>query len=686
MNNNFSKWLKPFKQAGTFVLACSCILFYPVICSAQNSEEITIEADTLEKIVVTGQFRPQPADRSIYRIKIIDDLDIRLKAANNLGELLRTEPGFQLRSDGILGDFIRIRGLTGEHVKILIDGMPVTGRVADRIDLSQLTLENADHIEIIEGPMSVVYGSNALAGAINIITRDFENELLNFDAEAYYESAGTWNVSMNGAVKSASHTFSLHGARNFFPGWGPVDTSRYKTWKPKLQYIAGAGYMYKKPDLKVNLITDYMNEELRDKGALTQANLFEKALDAYHFTERWNNRLNLTFNNKDDFVLNLQAGYSFYKKKKVTYLNDLVNLKKDIAGNKDLHDTTVFRMLSARGFVSNIPGKAFEYQAGFDINYEEAHGKRTGGNRNLSDFSGFLNFIISPFQYFRIQPGLRVMKHSDFTSPVIYGISLDYKPGHLTVKTSLAKGFRAPSLKQLYLQFIDNNHEIHGNEDLKPEIADNFTFLANYNLVMNKHMVGVETGIFYNNIRDAVQLAISTVQPGWGKYFNVDRKYITKGYEAGISYRYSPGVSFNAGVVNTGRSRLDEPDKFFWSFDFTSSAGWTLKDRGLQLALHYKYNDAYLEFAGNYNQEGQLEGIAQQRTSGYHIFDITVVKEFFGKALIMSAGMKNLLNVTQIRSLGNVDIHGSLGDDLSAGYGRVVFLSASYHFSKKKSK
>ncbi|HEX2395043.1 MAG TPA: TonB-dependent receptor, partial [Bacteroidales bacterium] len=676
------KWTFAYKQARFFILTCLYILLYTIRGSAQNVEEIIIEPDTLEKVVVTGQFRPQPADRSIYRIEIIDDKDIRLKAANNLGELLRTEPGFQLRSDGILGDFIRIRGLTGEHVKILIDGMPVTGRVADRIDLSQLTLENADHIEIIEGPMSVVYGSNALAGAINIITRDYENELLNFNTDTYYESAGTLNFSVNGAVKSGSHTFSMHGARNFFPGWGPVDTSRYKTWKPKLQYITGAGYMYKKPDFKINLNTDYMNEELRDKGALTQANLYEKALDAYHFTERWNNRLNLIFTNSDDFVLNLQAGYSFYKKKKVTYLNDLVNLKKEIAVDKDLHDTTVFKMLSARGFVSNIPGNAFEYQAGFDINYEEAHGKRTGGNRNLSDFSGFLNFIISPYRNLRIQPGLRLMKHSDFRSPLIYGISLDYKPENFTFKTSYARGFRAPSLKQLYLQFIDNNHEIHGNEDLKPEMADNFTFSADYVFVRNRHMMGFEAGLFYNNIRDAVQLAISTSQPGWGKYFNVDREYSTKGFEAAINYRYSPGVFLNASFVNTGRSRLDDPGEFFWSFDFTSSAGWTLKNPGLQFAAYYKYNDAYLEFAGNYNQEGQLEGIAQQKTSGYHILDVTALKKIFRNKIIVSAGVKNLLNVTKISSLGNVDIHGSIDNDLSAAYGRTLFLSASYNFSK----
>jgi len=651
---------------------------------SQVIEEEKPVADTLERIVVTGQFRPQPADRSIFKIDVIDDADMQIKAANNLGELLRTQPGFQLRSDGILGDFIRIRGLTGEHVKILIDGMPVTGRVADRIDLSQLTLENVDHIEIIQGPMSVVYGSNALAGAINIITRDFADDVLFINAKSYYETPGTWNFSVNDAHRFASHTINLHAARNFFSGWGPVDTSRYKTWKPKLQYLAGAGYMFSRGNLKINVNSDYLDEELRDPGALTLAHLYEKALDNYHFTKRWNNRLNLIHSGNDDFLVNVQAGYSYYEKRKITYLNDLVNLRKNIAADENLHDTTVFKMMSARGFVSNIPGKKLEYQTGFDLNHETATGKRTGGNRSLSDFSMFSNFIIKPAENLSIQPGLRFMLHSDYKAPLIYGISIDYRPSGFTFKASYARGFRAPSLKQLYLRFVDNNHEIHGNEDLQPETADNLSISADYVLFRDRHMIALEAGLFHNTIKDAVQLAISSLQPGWGKYFNVEQdKYKTKGFEAGIRYRYSPGVFLNAGVNSTGRLRLDNAEKFVWSTDYTASAGWNFAAGKIQLAVFYKYNDGYLEFAGNYNTEGNLEGIAQQTTSGYHMLDATLLRKIFGDHLSISTGIKNLLNVTRIRSIGTINPHGSIDNDMSAAYGRVFFVNAVYNFARK---
>jgi outer membrane receptor for ferrienterochelin and colicins len=625
----------------------------------------------LDQVVVTGQFRPQPVDRSIYSIKVIDARQIQLKAANNLGELLKTEPGFQFRSEGVLGDFIRIRGLSGEHIKILIDGMPVTGRVADRIDMGQLTLQNVDHIEVIEGPMSVVYGSNALAGAINIITKDYMGKKLQASANTYYETIGAYNLNITLAKQTNKHTFGINAARNFFSGWGPVDSSRYKTWKPKLQYMAGASCQFRKNRLKATLNSDFLHEELRDPGALTLANLYEKALDGYHFTTRWNNRLNLTNTYNDDFVVNLQAGYSYYKKRKITYLNDLVNLRKSIAGDADLHDTT------------NSPGKKYEYQTGFDLNYESARGKRTGGYREMSDFSGFMNFIYRPVNNISLQPGIRLMYNSNYKAPLVYGLSFKYDPAPFIIKASYARGFRAPSLKQLYLVFIDNNHEIHGNENLKAETADIFSLALNYDLIKNKHAWGIELGLFYNAIDDAIQLAISTQRPGWGMYFNVENtRYKTKGAEMVIHYRYSPYITLNAGVISTGRLRLDSPDRFAWSTDFVSSAVYRYEKLKLQLALFYKYSDDYLDFAGNYDAEGKLDGIAQQFMAGYHTLDATITKSFLNSRLNLSAGMKNIFNVTLVNSFGNINIHGSADDAATAGYGRTFFLSIGYTFDK----
>ncbi len=668
-----------------FVIHISVMGYRNLTDTLVNDQHLTVTLSPdfyqVDQVVVTGQFRPQPVDKSIYRIKVIDSRQIELKAANNLGDLLRTEPGFQLISDGVLGDFVRFKGLSGEYVKILIDGMPVTGRVFDRIDLAQISLQNVDHVEIIDGPMSVIYGSSALAGVINLITANYAEKKLLTSVNGYYETVGIYNFNASFTKQLKGHTLGLTAARNFFAGWGPDASSRYKIWKPKRQYLASASYQFQKKTFRLAANSDFINEEMRDPGALTLANLYEKALDGYHFTTRSNNRLNIRKTFAEDLSLDFQAGYSYYRTRKITYLNDLVNLRKTISEDPGLQDTTTFQMLTARGVFSNLSGKTFQYQTGFDMNYESALGKRTGGYREMSDMAGFLCLIIRPFDKLSLQPGMRFIHNSNFKAPLVYGLSLKYNNSNFQISGSYAKGFQAPTLKQLYLHFIDNNHEIFGNENLKSETADNVNLSFGYSITENKSAFGAEFGLFYNSIKDAIQLAVYTQKPGWGTYFNVEgTRFKTTGAQLDLHYRYSPCLTLTAGVISTGRMRLNAPGHYSWSTDYTSSLTYCFRVPGLQTVLFYKYCDSFLEFAGNYNEAGKLDGIAQQFTAGYHILDATITKNLLEGRINISTGFKNLFNVTMVNSLGSINPHGSSDGSASAGYGRTFFVKLGYVF------
>jgi outer membrane receptor for ferrienterochelin and colicins len=477
------------KSKPPFILTVTCLGYKSMsdTITTGNNDTIRLSPDfyELDRVVVTGQFHPQVADKSIYNIDVIDNRQISLKAANDLGDLMRNNPDFQYRSEGILGDFIRIRGLTGEHVKILIDNMPVTGRLDDNIELGQLSLSTIDHVEVIEGPMSVIYGSNALAGAINLITTDYSKRDLIASLNSYYETVGVYDFDGTFSRRFGKQTFTLSAGRNFHAGWGPVDTSRYKIWKPKLQYQVAEAYNLRTNNLSLRYTSDYLNEELRDLGPLTLENLYEKALDGYHYTTRWNNSLNMIEKLGDHFALNLQSGYSYYQKRKITYLNDLVNLRKTIVDDPSLQDTTRFHLVTVRSFITHQTRKT-EFQTGIDYSLEIAEGKRTKGKQSISDIAGFMNVIYRPFDGFSLQPGIRVMHNSKFNAPIIYAFNIKYKPGNFTFRTSYAKGFNAPSLKQLYLEFIDNNHEIYGNPALHPETGDSYNLSSDYTINSHK--------------------------------------------------------------------------------------------------------------------------------------------------------------------------------------------------------
>jgi len=197
---------------------------------------------TTEEMVISAQYQPVKADQSIYKIDVISINQLNQRKATNVSEMLAAQPYIKISHDGALGSKINMNGLTGEHVKILIDGIPVIGRMDGNIDLSQLNLSNVDHIEIIDGPMSVVYGSNALAGAINIITK--ENKAYRFlsNIDAYYESEGVYNFSAFFSGKIKKTVYSFNASRNFFDGFKTIDSLRSFAWNPKRQYEAG-GYL-----------------------------------------------------------------------------------------------------------------------------------------------------------------------------------------------------------------------------------------------------------------------------------------------------------------------------------------------------------------------------------------------------------------------------------------------------------
>jgi len=109
----------------------------------------------VDEVVVTGQISPERVDKSIYKVKTLGTLTINQKAANNLTELLSGELNIRSKKSNVYGSSIMMQGMGGEHVKFLVDGVPVIGRQNGELDLDQMNMQNVDHVEIIEGPMSV---------------------------------------------------------------------------------------------------------------------------------------------------------------------------------------------------------------------------------------------------------------------------------------------------------------------------------------------------------------------------------------------------------------------------------------------------------------------------------------------------------------------------------------------------
>ena len=640
----------------------------------------------IDEVVVTGQYAPERVDKSIYPIKVLNSKQMEFKAANNLTELLKGELNMRTSTDGVLGSSISLQGLSGENVKLLIDGVPVIGRMNGNIDLSQINLNNIDHVEVIDGPMSVVYGSNALAGVINLITKENKNTRMLLDANTYYESVGVYNADASFSAKKKNHVLTLNGGRNFFGGYSNPDTSRAKQWKPKRQLFINGDYIYSKDKLKIKFGNQYFNELLLNKGNLVPL-YFETAFDSYFYTKRYVSRLDFASPIGNNRFFNALISYSWFLRIKQTYYKDLTTLEEFLTPNSDDQDTTRFENWLGRfTYSKSNKSSTLNYQVGIDATFEQGHGKRIVNDvQQIGDYAGFLSIKYEPFGGLVLQPGARYGYNTRYAPPIVYSLNVKWDPlEYYTVRASYARGFRAPSLKELYLYFVDVNHNVRGNENLKAEYSHNFNLSISYNREMNKQVYSAEFAAFYNSIENVISLA--NLSKDLYTYFNID-KFNSLGFMFTTTYRFYPSFMVKAGLSHTGRknyvAEFQNNNQFAFSTDFNLESSYTWLNSGLTLAGFYKFTGRLPQFY--INPSGDLD---EGFISAYHTLDISLVKNLFKKKVSATIGAKNLFDVSNVMSMGSTGaVHGSAGSGaIPMGWGRSFFIKLTVHLYQYEQK
>lgn len=676
----------PLKEKGIFKISyVGYQKLYDTI-SPGNHLKVKLKPLTynIDEVVVTGQYTPQAVDKSIFRIKVIGARQIDQRASNNLSELMAGELNIRSSKGGVLGSSITLQGLKGEHIKFLVDGVPVIGRMNGNIDLDQLNLYNVAHIEIIEGPMSVIYGSNALAGVINIITKQNNYSNYQTNANAYVESVGVYNFSADASVKKGRWSGSVAGARNFFGGYSAENTERSDKWKPKRQYNADGSLQYAHKELKARLSASYFNELLMDKGSLLEP-YYETAFDNHFKTNRLTTNMDLNTRLFKDRYLNVIASYSYYDRVKNNYSVDLTTLDKLLTLSPEDQDTTKFNQYLLRAEFSKSTDKSpFNYQLGIDLNHESGTGKRMlDARQEIGDYAAFLTVKIKPALRLMLQPGLRYSYNTKYDAPVTYSLNLKYDISPRTsFRASYGKGFRAPSLKELYLEFVDINHNILGNENLEAEHGQNVNLALRYSHEKETYDYGAELSLFYNNIDNSIRLLPLDLGSLLYTYINI-HNLITQGYQLNFNNRIYPWLEIKLGIGQTGRKEVykqAEENKMVYSTDIITQLNYLWRLTDLRFNVYYKYTGDYPDvFLGDENI------LYQTIVSGYNTLDISVSKQLLRNRITLQIGAKNLFDNTNVNVKGDSrggGIHETSGSSSPVGWGRTYFVRMNISLKK----
>jgi outer membrane receptor for ferrienterochelin and colicins len=642
----------------------------------------------LEEIVVTGQFEPQSVSRSVVKVKTISSETIRAKGATRLQDVLNTELNVRFSMDPALGvSTLSMQGLSGQNVKVLIDGIPVVGRqgTSNAIDLNQLNLNSIDRIEIIEGPMSTVYGADALAGVINIITRKPESEKVSGSIRIHEENIGNEYSFFKRGIHQQSASVGYRGksfytlvdfGRNYSGGWKGDSTGRERQWHPKTQWIGSGIVGFQRERWNISYRLDYLNENLYDPAHYSG----NEAIDRNYITNRFMHQLQgvVTFNDK--LTYNSAVAYTDYSRETQAVVVNKITGEETLALSGQ--ERTEYSGVTIRGTLHCKLSDKLSLQPGYDINLESGSGGRLLAGANIiSDYAGFLSAEIKPIKSITIRPGLRVVHNSVYQAPPVLpslNVKAELSSRH-DLRVSYGRGFRAPSIRELYFYFYDSNHQVEGNPDLEAELSHSVTASWNWR-VLTQARVTYTTSIggFFNAVDNMITNAL---QPGSAiySYFNMDT-YKTEGVT--FNNNLSIGrLKVAAGFAYTGRyNQLRAEDRslpeFTWSPEANASLSYAFEKAGLTANVFYKYTGKTPFYQQNFVTSPAT--VLQAETADYHWADVSVQKTLF-KNLNAAAGVHNFFDVTRVSSTGTSDGgHGSSGNSLSSGRSFYTTLTLNF--------
>ncbi len=673
----------------------SFIGFQNMIDTISSGQDFTFQLEPdpgeLNEYTVTSNAVPTRIQESVYKIRVIDRARIDGQGAQNLRDLLTNDLNIQLSQDAVLGSNIKMQGVGGENVKIMVDGVPLIGRLDGNIDLSQINLNNVEKIEIIEGSTSTIYGSNAMGGVINIITKKNQHHNLEGNTKFYYETVGTYNVDARVGWQFKKNFLQMSGGRYFFDGFNTTDSiKRLMLWKPKEQYFGEVQYNRSLGKLNLRYSGNIFHELLESKGT-PEAPFYVTAVDQWFRTIRSTHGLFLTGYLAKNHHLDLTLSYSFYERRRQTFRKDLVTLDQLLTDE----NIDVFNQVMSRGIYNfNKPGSRLSIQAGYEVNYETAQGLRIENQfQEMADLALFAAAEIKPVGIWSIKPAVRFGYQSKFDMPVIPSIHTRLSPHkNLDLRLSYSRGFRAPTLKELYFLFVDVNHNVYGNTKLQAENGGNINGSITYT---NKKIKNIEFGFsaggFYNDVQNQIRLIAVSITPDSNiyRYENIDR-FQSVGAQATLNFSWrnlflGVGATYTGVINSISDSAIGTNDYKFYP-EIQTNASYNFKKWQGKLNVFFKYTGAQPFLYTEYDETLQENMIREGEVAEFGTMDISYIQTLFKNKLQIAVYGKNLLNITNISQTGanTGGVHSSGSSVLPTMCGRTFGVSVAYNFIVSK--
>ncbi|MBL7998077.1 MAG: TonB-dependent receptor [Candidatus Kapabacteria bacterium] len=687
----------------------------PAVPQRKVPKRDTLRYNT-QQVVVTGTRNEVLLKDSPVRVEVIDKQQTQSTAMVTVADILKEQTGMVI-AQGTVRTGVQMMGLGPDYTMILVDGQPLTGRVGGVLDLSRVSVGNIERIEIVKGPMSSLYGSEAMAGVINIITRKPDN---GYSGKAYFQylqyGAAETQVENNYSNDEIDITSFLN-LKSAQPFTQTQDTFSfpYSGFRDYTLQTRAKWFMSSNMILTANLRA--FGSESRGKFLEGAAGNITSNEGAVETTDR-----SATFGydwTHGKARLSAQLYGTIYNE---TYNFDVAQ---GSAGRTDN-----FRRRTSRSYLQYdvLWNDKNRFTFGGEFLYDDAQGSRYSANPLYRTIALFGQWEGNPNEYFSYALSVRYDNNSAFalpesfyfrkagiaSVPLLPRFSLSYKPtANLRFYATVGEGFKAPDFRQLYVQFSNRlpgaGYDLIGARllgiDLQPEQSHSYdagVFYQpdpiNFNGLFTI-LTAFDIRYYNNNLRNLIEFYPYSTIPLVYSYRNVAEVF-TQGVEATVKYTVILDTSTTlsgqigyqyldaqdarvataienrtAGYVipSTGEFKLLRASDYgglWYRSNHTGTARVQIDDRtlGMTANVRAQYIGAFGEQQLNKNPDvysgsiafGQVLDSKDEYVDGYWNVNATVTKRFAFDALSersqiqVSVGVNNLFNVTNPRYIPNL--------------------------------
>lgn len=616
---------------------------YTVDKSTDNARlSLQPSSNNLSQVVVTGTGTHRRMTDSPIPVSVITGKDLREAHVNTLEEALtKLTSSFSFTTSG-MGTESMMNGLKSDYILFLVNGRKMISDDA----LQRINMANVKRIEIVHGASSILYGSDAVGGVVNIITDDSKNRI---DVANHIRIAGYGRITEGVDLDINAGKFSSYTSYqyNHSDGWqldSNEEVEDKKTKEVKIvptQREAFTGY-------RTHNLSQQLNYAFNDKLSLyAQGSYYDflnNRLEQYYNYNLYHSNYNYGAGAK--YILNpkayLDADYhSEHYRSAYDYIKELKNKAGEVTqqkGDRITRKELAYRRANVRGIFRL--GANHKLTAGLEYVHEELESESDNiNNRTLYTAALYAQDQWTVIKNLEAVIGLRYIYNEAFKSYATSSLSAMYKFGDFRARLSYASGFRTPTLHELYATDLAKTVSRYtlNNPDLKPEKSDNFSLNAEY----AHHRFSFSATAYVNRVRNMINFQDLTGEvadklmaehgvKSVRQRNNIDRARV-KGLNLQLNADLGLGFSIGAGYSWTDArnaltdSRLDK----------------SIKHAGHVNARWGKQWDRY-GLAVNLMGRGQSERYSETydyESPGFFLWDLNTTHQFRLRSFLLQAGL-----------------------------------------------